>query len=67
MNINSKITIILLPLLAVIFILGSEPLAFAHRDKGYGYPGMMHYGQGRHRWGYGMFGDLTEDQIRVKN
>ncbi|UCD82254.1 MAG: periplasmic heavy metal sensor [Desulfobacterales bacterium] len=69
MNINSKKPIILLPLLAVIFILGSEPLAFAHRDKGYGYPGMMHYGQGPHHRGYGgpgygMFGDLTEDQIR---
>ena len=66
MNKSSKNIIILL---AAIFILGSGTLAFAHRDQGYGYPERMHSGQGRHHRGYGgpgdgMFGDLSEDQLR---
>ncbi len=66
MNISSKNTFILL---AAIFFLGSGPLAFAQMGKGYDYPARMHYGQGRHLRsyggaGYGMFGDLSEDQIR---
>jgi len=56
-------------LLAAVFILGSGTLAFAHRGRGYGYPERMHYGQARHQRGpggpgCGMFGDLSEDQIR---
>jgi zinc resistance-associated protein len=66
MNKSSKhITI----LLAAILILGSGTLAFAHRGRGYGYPERMYYGQARQLRGpggpgYGMFGDLSEDQIR---
>jgi len=66
MNKSSKNIVILL---AAIFILGSGTLAFAHRDQGYGYPEMMHSGPGSHHRGYGspgygMFADLSEDQIR---
>ncbi len=56
-------------LLAAIFIFGSGNLAFAHRGRGYGYPEGMYYGHARQLRGpggpgYGMFGDLSEDQIR---
>ena len=66
MNKSSKNIFILL---AAIFFLGSGTLAFAQMGKGYNYPARMHYGQGRHLRGYGgagygMFGDLSEDQIR---
>ncbi len=66
MNKSSKIVFILL---VAVFFLGSATFAFAQRGKGYGYPARMHYGQGRHLRGYGapgygMFGDLSEEQIR---
>jgi Spy/CpxP family protein refolding chaperone len=66
MNKSSKNIFILL---AAIFFLSSGTLAFAQMGKGYNYPARMHYGQWRHLRGYGgagygMFGDLSEDQIR---
>ena len=56
-------------LLAAIFLLGSGTLAFAQMGKGYGYSEGMHHGQGRNfrgysGAGYGMFGDLSADQIQ---
>lgn len=56
-------------LLAAIGFLGSGTLAFAQMGKGYGYSERMHHRQGRHLReysgaGYGMFGDLSEDQIQ---
>ena len=63
MNLRSKnITI----LLAAVFILGSATLVLAHRGQGYGYPERMYHGQARQLRGpgYGMFGDLSENQIR---
>lgn len=66
MNRSSKSLFIFL---AAIFLLGSGTVAFAQMGRGYNYPARMHYGQGRHLhgyggMGYGMFGDLSEDQIR---
>lgn len=66
MNKNSKIIFILL--LTIIF-LGSGTFAFAQMGKGYGHSARMPYGPERHFQGYGgsgygMFGDLSEDQIR---
>jgi zinc resistance-associated protein len=56
-------------LLAAIFFLSSGTFAFARMGGGYNNPPGMYYGQGRHLrgycgTGYGMFGDLSEDQIR---
>jgi Spy/CpxP family protein refolding chaperone len=55
---------IIISLMATIFILGLGTFVFADRDKGYGYQGSMHHGQERHHRGYGMFGDLSENQIQ---
>jgi hypothetical protein len=60
---------IIIILMAAILLLGLGTPVFAHRDKGYGYQGTMHHGQERHHRGYGgpgkgMFGELSEDQIR---
>ena len=64
-----KFSKIIIAFLAATFFLGSGTLVFAHSDKGYGYQGTRHHGQGRHHRGYGgpgygSFGDLSEDQIR---
>ena len=66
---SSKIAFILL---VTIIFLGSATLALAQMHKGSGYPAGMHSGQGRQIWGcggpgYGMFGDLSEDQIQQLN
>ena len=66
MHKNSKILFILL---IAIFFLGSATMALAEMPKGTGYPARMHSGQGRQVRdyggpGYGMFGDLSEDQIQ---
>jgi hypothetical protein len=63
---------IIIILMAVILFLGSGTPVFAHSDKGYGYQGTMHYGQERQHRGYGgpghgMFGNLSEDQLRKLN
>ena len=60
---------ILIVFVALILLLGLGSPVFANRDKGSGYQGTMHHGQERHHRGYGgpgkgMFGDLSEDQIR---
>jgi hypothetical protein len=59
---KSPKTIIILT--TVILFIGSATLVFAHRNKGDSYQGSMHHGQGRHHQGEGMFGKLSEDQIR---
>lgn len=64
-NISRNILI----LLAAIFLLSSGALAFAQMGKGYGYSEGMHHGQGRNfkgycGAGYGMFSDLSADQIQ---
>jgi len=64
-----KYTNITIISMAAILLLGLGTPVFAHRDKGCGYQGAMQYGQERHHRGYGgpgkgMFGDLSEDQIR---
>jgi hypothetical protein len=60
--------IIIISIVAILF-LGSATPVFAHGDKGSGYQRTMHHGQGRHHRDYGgpgkgMFGNLSEDQIR---
>ena len=64
-----KYSKIIITSMAAILLVGSGTPVFANRDKGYGYQGTMHHGQERHHRGYGgpgkgMFGGLSEDQIR---
>jgi Spy/CpxP family protein refolding chaperone len=69
MQSRSKIASILL---ATIFFMGSATFALGQMHKGSGNPARMHSGQGRQTWGYGgsgygMFGDLSEEQIQQLN